>query len=178
MPVLDDLRTVSRAEVRPVLRPVQPSDATFLRDLFESSRSDDFAFLPVGARTALIDLQFGAQAAQYRASHPQAEQALITVGGASVGQVFLARLPRAIMLVDITVLDSHRKRGIGTAVIGALIEQADAARLPVHLSVWAQNTAARRLYARLGFAEIATQAGSLRMQRPSQPAAPTPTVER
>lgn len=174
MPVLDDLRTA----VRPVLRPVLPSDATFLCDLFESSRADDFAFLPVGARTGLIDLQFRAQAAQYRASHPQAEHALITVGAASVGQVFLARLPHAIVLVDISVLDSHRGRGIGTAVIQALIEQADAARLPVHLSVWAQNTAAQRLYARLGFVEVATQAGSITMQRPSRPAAPMPTVER
>jgi ribosomal protein S18 acetylase RimI-like enzyme len=169
MPVLSDLR--------PVLRPALPGDEAFLRDLFESSRSDDFALLPGATRSTLVDLQFRAQAAQYRADYPQAERAMITVGGVSVGQVRTSRQPEATVLVDISVLDTQRGRGIGTAVISALITQADAAGLPVRLSVWALNTAAQRLYARLGFLEEPPAAGSISMYRPSAQAATAPTPE-
>jgi ribosomal protein S18 acetylase RimI-like enzyme len=165
MPVLSDLR--------PVLRPVLPGDEAFLRDLFESSRSADFALLPGTTRSTLIGMQFRAQAEQYRADYPQTQHAIITVDGASVGQIRTARRQGAILLVDISVLDTRRGRGIGSAVISSLITQADASRLPVHLSVWALNTPARRLYARLGFLEIAAEAGFASMHRPSPSETPT-----
>jgi ribosomal protein S18 acetylase RimI-like enzyme len=168
MPVLDDLNTV--------LRPALPGDEAFLRALFECSREDDFALLPGSqeSKSLLIDLQFRAQSAQYRANHPHSEHAVVTRDGASVGQVRTAQRSDAIDLLDISVLDTHRCRGIGTAVVLDLIERADAARLPVYLSVWALNSSARRFYAGLGFLDAATESGFLSMYRHGQAAPTTP----
>jgi ribosomal protein S18 acetylase RimI-like enzyme len=56
------------------------------------------------------------------------------------------------LLTDVLVMPAHRRRGVGRALVEDAIGRARAARLrQLTLFVAADNTEARRLYARLGF---------------------------
>jgi ribosomal protein S18 acetylase RimI-like enzyme len=149
-------------------RAVEPSDAAFVRELFAGSR-EDLAMLPPAVRESLIDVQFRARRGQYAVSFPDARHQLIVVGGEAVGELLVDDGTDAVRIVDITVHEHYRGRGIAAAVLSEELATADRAGVPVRLSVWSTNAVARRLYERLGFAVVASgeDSGYIEMQRES-----------
>lgn len=77
---------------------------------------------------------------------------MIVAGGEPAGRLYVARWEDEIRIVDIALLPEHRGRGVGTALLRELIEEADAAGKPLSIHV-EQNNPARPLYDRLGFEE-------------------------
>jgi ribosomal protein S18 acetylase RimI-like enzyme len=79
---------------------------------------------------------------------------VIEVDGARAGRFYVDRRSDDIRIVDITLLPEYRARGIGTALIGALLDEAAGCgqRVSIHVE---RNNRARRLYERLGFDEVA-----------------------
>lgn len=67
------------------------------------------------------------------------------------GLLHVERDRSGIFLANIQVLPALQGRGLGTAVIRMLMSEARASGRPLRLQVLKVNTAARRLYARLGF---------------------------
>jgi len=59
-----------------------------------------------------------------------------------------------VFLADIEILPEWRGRGLGTAIVGAILADATTRGLPTSLQVLKVNPA-RRLYARLGFRVVA-----------------------
>jgi ribosomal protein S18 acetylase RimI-like enzyme len=59
--------------------------------------------------------------------------------------------PDSLYIHEIQPVPESQNKGIGTEVIGTVIRQAAARRLPVTLSVVPANLRAQRLYERLGF---------------------------
>lgn len=79
------------------------------------------------------------------------EQArIVTSGGADIGWMRSVLKDGAIFLAQLFIESSFEGRGMGTEVIGRLIDEAAAGDLPVTLSVAKVNPAVR-LYERLGF---------------------------
>jgi ribosomal protein S18 acetylase RimI-like enzyme len=134
------------------LRPVDVADAELLFRIFASTREQQLALagLPSGQIEALLRMQFLAQDQQYRATHPGAEDSVIVVDGHPAGRLWVARDGDGIRLLDIALLPEHRGRGIGTALIRRLQDEAAAAGLPLRLHV-ARTNPATSLYLRLGF---------------------------
>ncbi|MGO4103878.1 N-acetyltransferase family protein [Leifsonia sp. YAF41] len=149
------------------LREATPADEPLIRRLFADSRAADFAQLPGAdaAVQALIDLQFTAQAAMFATRFPAGRHEIILDGADPVGRIVTANQPDGIRLIDITVESAHQSRGIGTAVLTALLEQADSSGRTVELSVWELNERVTRLYARLGFSATEAAGGYLTMRR-------------
>ena len=147
-------------------RAVEPEDTALLQGLFAESRPD-LDLLPAPTRDALLEMQFRAQAAQYAAAYPHARREIVVADGVDTGRVIVDDTGDAVHIVDVTVACAHRGRGIGTAVVRAVIAEADATARPVRLSVWCANQGARRLYARLGFTPLAgvDESGYLHLQR-------------
>lgn len=83
---------------------------------------------------------------------PEAVTQVINHGGNRIGRIITSK-SNSIHLIDISLLNAYRNKGIGTAVITGLLEEAAAAGLPVKLSVLEHNQA-KRLYERLGFKAI------------------------
>ena len=154
------------------LRPATSADDPLIRRLFSDSRAQDFAQLPGAdaAVQALIALQFTAQAAMLTGRFPDARHEIIVAGDLPVGRILTTGQPDGIRLIDIAVSSEHQGQGIGTAVLTALLEHADANGRTVHLSVWELNERATRLYARLGFTVTATDGGYHAMSRPTRAA--------
>ena len=134
------------------LRPVEPSDRVFLVDLYASTRESELALVPwdVTTKRAFVEHQFTAQDAHYRTHYPGATLDVIEVDGQPAGRLYVHRGPSDIRIMDIALAPAFRGRGIGTALLNDLIEEAaDGGRmLSIHVE---QNNPARRLYERLGF---------------------------
>src|SRR5712691_9212836 len=140
------------------LRPEGDDDRAFRFGLFCDSRPDEWerAVLDAATRARLMRLQFDAQTAGYRSQFPDAGCAIVEFAGEPIGRIVVDRPGDRLHLVDIALVPGYRNRGIGTAILQALIDEAQAVRLPVRLNVAAGNAPALRLYRRLGFVPIAT----------------------
>lgn len=145
---------------RASLRAATPDDRAFLLALFATTRPD-LALLPAEHRDALVEMQFRAQDQQYRQANPQATFDLVEVDGAPVGRWYVDRRPDDLHLIDISLLPEHRGAGIGTALVGALQDEAAASGRGVTLHV-ALGNRAEALYERLGF-RVAADLGAYRL---------------
>jgi ribosomal protein S18 acetylase RimI-like enzyme len=136
-----------------VLRPVTAGDAALLFDVYASTRSEELAVTgwTEERRQAFLAMQFHAQQSDYTSRFPDAEHSIIAVDGADVGRIWVNRSPSEIRLLDIALLAQSRNRGIGTDLLRSLIEEAEAAALPLRHSVYKANDRALRFYGRLGF---------------------------
>lgn len=145
------------AAVSDVLRrPATGADEPYLRALFAESRHD-LALLPADVREPLIDMQFIAQRAQQLASHPDASNEILVVEGREVGRLMVGDCH----IVDITVGQADRRRGIATAVLREMISRHSPRATT--LQVWSGNAPACALYARLGFEPSNDEQGYLTM---------------
>jgi ribosomal protein S18 acetylase RimI-like enzyme len=105
-------------------------------------------------KSEFLAQQFHAQRTHYRAHYPGASFDVIEQEGRPVGRLYVARLKREIRLMDIALLPECRNRGIGGELCEALLDEARAQGRIVSLHVEDDNPA-KRLYERLGFAEVA-----------------------
>jgi ribosomal protein S18 acetylase RimI-like enzyme len=146
------------APVRFALRPETPADEAFRLALFRASRGPgwDQVALPPDMLTMIMAQQFHAQTQGYRAAYPDARLEIVTVDAVPMGRLATRRGGDAVHLVDIALTPEWRGRGVGTAILGGLMDEARALDLPLTLQVARDNLAAQRLYHRLAF--VATTA--------------------
>jgi ribosomal protein S18 acetylase RimI-like enzyme len=130
-----------------LLRPAIPEDRDFLVDLYVSTRKDELPYFG----EALIRMQYEMRQTHYSIRFPQLIPEIIMVAGQRSGAVQVNRSPEEIRLVDIALLPDFRKRGIGSAILTLLIDEAKRNALPLALTVSKSNVRARRLYERFGF---------------------------
>jgi ribosomal protein S18 acetylase RimI-like enzyme len=139
------------------LRPEHEDDKDFRYRLFCESRPPEFAMLLAPpAFEQVMRMQFQAQTVSYRAEFPQACFDIIELEGQPIGRIVVDRPGDMVHIVDQAVVPGQRGRGIGTAIMRALMHEAQAARLPVRLKVASSNDPSSRLYLRLGFVAIKT----------------------
>lgn len=134
------------------LRPIEAGDQAFLFRLYASTRVDELA--PLGwdqtAIEAFLRAQFELQDRVYRQTYPDASFAVVLVAGAPGGRLYVDRDLDSIHLIDIALLPEHRGRGIGTALLGQLLEEGREAATRVTLEAL-RSSPALPLYRRLGF---------------------------
>jgi ribosomal protein S18 acetylase RimI-like enzyme len=149
------------------LRPVTDADRTFLVDLYASTREAELAQVSWedDAKRAFVEHQFAAQDAHYRGNYPGATLDLIEVDGERAGRLYVHRGPSDIRIMDIALAPTYRGRGIGSALVRSLAEEADASgrKLSIHVEM---NNPAGRLYARLGFLPAGEHGVYVLMERP------------
>jgi ribosomal protein S18 acetylase RimI-like enzyme len=143
---------VTTAVPRFVLRAAEPGDREFLAALYASTREQELAPLPWtdGQKAAFLCMQFEAQQRHYEEHYPAAERSIVVCEGQAVGRFWVDRGEDGFLVLDIALLPAWRGRGIGGALLEALIAEADACGRAVTLHVERFNPA-RRLYDRLGF---------------------------
>jgi GNAT superfamily N-acetyltransferase len=138
-----------------------------------AARRDDEEFLFALHRSAMRDYVEAAwgwdetwQRAHFAEIYAPAQHAVIVrVDGVprDIGRVSLTRHWRKIFLRDIELIAEERNRGVGTAIIRALLALAEEDGRAVELLVLKRNPA-QRLYSRLGFSVIADDGARLMMR--------------
>jgi len=147
------------------LRPAQPDDEEFLFAVYASTRRDEVAAWGWGAaqQDAFLRMQFTAQQGSYQMQGAEVEQSIVLQDERPVGRLIVIRTGAEICLADIALLPEYRNAGIGSALIGGLLDEARSAGQPVRLHVL-KNNRAQRLYERLGFVSIGDDGLHLSME--------------
>jgi ribosomal protein S18 acetylase RimI-like enzyme len=140
-----------------IIRPERDDDEAFHFRLFCASRQPEFiGLLAPEVLELIMRQQFHAQTVSYRARFPRARGDIIELCGKPIGRIMVDRGDKVLHIVDQAITPELRNRGIGTAVMRALMAEARRTNRAVRLGVAAANAHALRLYRRLGFAPIET----------------------
>jgi len=140
------------------LRPVQAGDDDLLLRLYASTRAAELAHVPwtPEQKDMFVKMQFAAQKQHYGTTHSKADHRIICWKEQPAGRLYLDRTQDAFHILDITVLPELRSTGIGSIVLGEVIDEARSAGKPVTIFVETYNPSVR-LFERLGFRQIRTE---------------------
>ena len=139
------------------LRPERAEDRDFRYQLFCDSRQPEFALLLApDVFQQVMAHQFHAQTTSYQAQFPQARFDIIELAGRPIGRIVVDRPGDHLHIIDQAIIPGLRSRGVGSAIMHALMDEAGRAGLPVQLEVADANDPSLRLYLRLGFVTIET----------------------
>jgi len=138
------------------LRPVTDADDEFLLSVYASTREEELSQVAwaEGQKEAFLRQQFDAQRREYGARFPDARYDVILLDGRPAGRIWVGSDDRQIRLLDIAVLPEAQNRGVGTALLRDLIEEARRAGKKLRHMVFVLNPDATRFYERLGFVVI------------------------
>jgi ribosomal protein S18 acetylase RimI-like enzyme len=141
----------SESNDRVAVRPATTSDIDFMVQLFlelahhrsPTGEGVDIDAIEQGTRQATL--------AQVQGAIEDSTTYVIEFDGWRAGRLRVVRTAAHIEIAGLQVLPAHQDRGIGTAVITALVQEATSRAVPVVLQVDKDNPGAKRLYLRLGF---------------------------
>lgn len=137
-------------------RDTTPDDKPLLHLIYSSSREEEMALVTQWDeehKAAFIRQQFEAQYQYYAEMYAGARFMIILHNAEAAGRLYLHFREKEIRIVDIALLRPFRNKGIGEAILRAILEQGAARQLPVTIHVERYNQALR-LYQRLGFKVI------------------------
>ena len=154
-----------RGAISVALRPATPADSEFCFQLHRAAMGGSIASIWGWDEQA----QRGFHA---RAFDPRRWQ-IITADGADAGMLDVEYQPGQIYLSRIEIHPGYQGRGIGSRLIGALLDEAAHRGEDLVLDVLAVNTRAQALYRRLGMTEVARHGDgnikiTMRSSRPHQ----------
>lgn len=158
------------------LRPITATDTDTLFSIYASTRLDELQ--PTGwsdaEKQCFLLQQFDAQHRYYQDIYAGARFDLVIAHGAVAGRLYVARWPAEIRIIDIALLPSFRRQGIGATLLQQLLDEGDQAgqRISIHVEI---SNPARRLYEKLGFSKAEDLGLYWRMEREPR-ALPCPDI--
>ena len=134
------------------IREEADKDFAFICDLYAEVRQDELAPVPwtSQAKRDFLDAQCRLQRDHYGKNYPAAELLTIVCDDDPIGRIYVHATHSEIRLMEITLRDGDRNKGIGTALIRELQVEAKRRNLELTLHVEPANPA-QQLYRRLGF---------------------------
>jgi len=138
------------------LRRVSESDDQFLLGVYASTREDELAQAEwvEGQKDIFLRWQFDLQRREYDARFPDAVYNVILVDDQRAGRIWVGSDDEQIRLLDIALLPQFQNRGVGTALLRRLIQEAARQDKVLRHMVFVLNNNAERFYERLGFKRI------------------------
>ena len=141
------------------LRPITAEDKEFLYQVYANTHQGELNLLAWDEthKQEYLHMQFNAQHTYYQEQFTRASFQIILLDGEPIGRLYVDRRTDEIRIIDIALLAEHRKKGIGSELMGDILAEARIADLPVRIYV-EQFNPALHLYERLGFSQ-ANQVG-------------------
>lgn len=133
-------------------RRITEADLPFLARVYASTRAEELAGtgLTDSQTVEFLAMQFRAQHAHYQKYYPNADWLVIEHRGEDIGRLYIERWPTQHRIIDIAFLPEHRGKGLGSALLRDLLDEAAAVAKDVSIHVEKFNPA-MQLYRRLGF---------------------------
>ena len=112
-----------------------------------------FAMAPITKtqREHLLRMQFQAQLSSYTQQFPNSCYHLVLLDSKPVGRLWVAPAGDAFLLVDIAIHPNLQSKGLGTALVQRLQQEAQTAKLPIRSTIDRFNPGSLRFHQRLGF---------------------------
>lgn len=135
-------------------RSITDADHPFLKQVYASTREEELTVVPWSEeqKQAFLEFQFNAQHTFYQTQFGDAAFWVIEQAGVPIGRLYLDRRADEIRIIDIALLPAYRDRGIGTALLNAVLAEGQDKNQPVTIHV-ERNNRALHLYRRLGFVQ-------------------------
>ena len=153
------------------LRAEQAGDEAFLFTVFRAHTMIELAALPVDAATreALVRMQFNAQTASYRANYQQARFDIVEIEGQPVGRIVVdagsgAEDGEPGCIVDFALLPDRQRRGLGSAILAAVLQRFIPLRRKMRCKVLMHNEPSIRMCRRVGFRQIDQETPFLQLE--------------
>lgn len=158
------------AEHGVALRCATSADAPLIAAIYATTRDEELSRVPwtPAQKKAFTDWQSGQQEAHYALHYAGAERLIVEATGHAVGRIYVDTTLSEVRLMEVTLLPSHRGRGIGTLLLRELLRYADALARPASLHVEPFNPA-KRMYERTGFVVREARGLYELMERPVPP---------
>lgn len=133
-------------------RKITEKDFPFLKKVYRSTRENelDLTSWDETQKSGFIEFQFNAQHAYYMNVYKNAEFQIIESDGIDIGRFYIWNTEHQIRIVDIAILPEFRGKGVGTKILGGLIQESEQSGKKLNIHVEYFNPALR-LYERLGF---------------------------
>lgn len=137
------------------LRDTQPADKAFLFSVYASTRADEMALVDwtMETKDEFLRMQFEAQDHYYKETYLGARYQIIEWEGKPVGRLYVHKRKNEIRIMDIALLPEFRGLGIGSTLLGKILQEGRDQNLPVTIHVERLNPA-MHLYERLGFRQM------------------------
>lgn len=131
------------------------ADRALLEMIYASTRAQEVATTgwPEAQQRDFLQMQFAAQHNYYQANYPDALWLIIECDGDPAGRLFLEDWSGELRIIDIALLPSYRRQGIGEAILHDLMDRTAATGRAVSIHVEKTNPA-MSLYRRLGFETV------------------------
>lgn len=138
------------------LRPAESADEEFLETVYADTRRGELAVFNWSREqeNAFFKMQFQMQSGAYRMQFPDAVQYIVEFDKKPVGRLIIERGDQEIKLIDISLLEEFRNRGIGAFLLEKLKTEAVSSGKAVFLRVLKTNPSAKRFYERHGFTVV------------------------
>jgi len=134
------------------IRHASDRDAIIMAELFYSTRCDFYQLgLPQMTVDMLLQQQYQLQQISYKSHYPNAKDYILCQQSEVIGKLTLAVNPEYLHLVDLVLAPEIRGKGLGTAVLEALKQDAIAQKADIRLSVALDNPRAKAFYLQQGF---------------------------
>lgn len=139
----------------PRLRPIGKDDQEFLIAVYGATREQEIAQAGWDQDTVarFVRMQFDAQHAHYQKHHPNGNFDVVLDQEQAAGRLYVSRSAERVHVVDIALLPAFRGRGIGSALMLQLMDEAEreGKSVTIHVEI---NNPALAWYQRLGFKEL------------------------
>jgi len=153
------------------VRPATADDRELLFEIYASSRREQVAaygWSPL-EKDRFLRLQYDAHDLQL-----VGRRLVVLADDEPIGRLYLAKTEYDVRIVDVSLLPEARGLGFGSALMTIVLEESEAAGLPVHLTLARDNVRALRLCLRLGFEVTGEDSIYLHLSR--RPATSTPPM--
>ncbi|HEY3740762.1 MAG TPA: GNAT family N-acetyltransferase [Bryobacteraceae bacterium] len=135
------------------VRPALPQDEIFLYELYRAIRGPQFeqTALTPPQREHMLQFQFRAQLSSYTQQYPNSCYHIVLLDSKPCGRLWVAPGQQELHLVDIAMHPSVQSKGVGTALVQRLQQEAQQLRVPITSVVDRFNPGSFRFHKRLGF---------------------------
>ncbi|MDO7908641.1 GNAT family N-acetyltransferase [Paenibacillus sp. JX-17] len=135
-----------------VLRSAKEMDEATLLKLYSECTPDlQHVPFPDELKVQLVQQQFLAERHFVQTHYPDADVGVIFDEGQPIGRLNVHRGPNGYRVLAIALCPAYRNRGIGTKLLGDILQEAKDNYKAVRLQAAWHNVSARRWYENLGF---------------------------
>ncbi|MBW7476073.1 GNAT family N-acetyltransferase [Paenibacillus oenotherae] len=127
-------------------------DEAFLFELYVETRREEWGALgwSESELLAFLQMQFDMQMRSYAMQYPHIDSQIVYMDELKIGRILISHTEQAVHLIDLTLTERYRRRGIGTELVQNVLKLGEQSGKPVRLHVL-QHNPAKGLYERLGF---------------------------
>lgn len=153
------------------LRPRKDSDTDFLKQLYETSRDEEFQFVVwsnTEERIKFFNQQFEAQQQHFLSNYDNLDYDIVVFHDTDIGRLVLHRLDSHIHCVDVIILPEYRKHGIGHYIMTQITNELDQKKITSSLYFEKTKPYLEKFYSSYGFITTKDIGTHIFMERPKK----------